>query len=302
MKKKIDIGVATVCRRDGFSFLLKSLQAIKLETVEVEKLYVVCNTEDKFYIEYVKLELSKQRYSYELIVEEKRGISFARNHVLKKATSTFVAFLDDDEWVDENWLENLSLNIDKYNADVVFGPVISSTQENTSIWTRAQIRPRYLTGTTVPYGGTGNVLMKTSAFREQGLLFDEDFGLSGGEDTEFFSRMKRMDKTLIWCDEALAFEHTDKDRRTFAWAVRRAYRGGQTYARILKLHRVESSKFLSEIIILILKIVARFIFFLALVLIGQWGKSARNFLSMVSYFGRVTIEFSENKYFLEYKN
>lgn len=86
-------------------------------------------------------------------------------------------------------------------------------------------------GTRVEFGGTGNALVKASAVRGK-LAFDPRYGLSGGEDTDFFYRMWRSGALMVWCQEALLTECVSEERLTIRWLLRRAFGGGQRFADI----------------------------------------------------------------------
>ncbi len=75
----------------------------------------------------------REGYPFDLLyeVEDQRGISFARNRVLrtaKKRIASFIAFIDDDEYPDHHWINNLLNVILECNADVVAGPVFLCCQ------------------------------------------------------------------------------------------------------------------------------------------------------------------------------
>ena len=82
------------------------------------------------------------------------------------------------------------------------------------------------------FGGAGNVLMKRRMVTHPHTRFDPSFGLTGGEDTEFFYRLFVSGRRLIWCDEAVVTEPVSETRLTLQWIRRRGFRSGQTYQRI----------------------------------------------------------------------
>ncbi len=63
-----------------------------------------------------------------------------------------------------------------------------------------------------------------------GLNFSDDWGLPGGEDTEFTLRMSAGGVRLLWCDEALAYEPVDEDRRRDSWLFARYVNNGRILA------------------------------------------------------------------------
>ncbi|HEY0105182.1 MAG TPA: hypothetical protein VGB91_03800, partial [Rhizomicrobium sp.] len=62
--------------------------------------------------------------------------------------------------------------------------------------------------------------------------FDPAFALSGGEDRDFFVRLKRGGARLAWCDEAAAFGAVPQQRMSLRWALSRAYGIGNSDMRV----------------------------------------------------------------------
>jgi len=170
------------------------------------------------------------------VVEPRQSISHARNLAMKLVSAELFAFVDDDEVICENWLKLMLSCIEKYQADVVFGPVIGVLPADAPQWAtkhRAFNRPRRKTGSPVLFGGCGNVLIRRASLGSPLAEFDITYGLTGGEDTEFFHRMRMTGGRFVWCDEALAYENVPPERLTPRWVRRRGYRSGQSYARIV---------------------------------------------------------------------
>ena len=86
-------------------------------------------------------------------VEPNRGVSFARNRSVRMAGECdYVGFVDDDEFVEENWLDELLNAQVLYNADVVLGPVLPAFDYEPPVWIkkgRFFERPRHPTGTSI---------------------------------------------------------------------------------------------------------------------------------------------------------
>ena len=164
-----------------------------------------------------------------------KSIAITRNVALDNAHGDVVGFLDDDEQVAPDWLTSMIGCMEDQRADCVFGPVDGIVPDDAPAWIRHGRffdRPTMASGTVVPYGGTGNVLMRAECIAG-GHRFDSRFGRTGGEDTDFFYRLHCGGAKLVWCNEARAVEHVPKERLKLRWLLRRAFRGGQTYADIV---------------------------------------------------------------------
>lgn len=168
--------------------------------------------------------------------EPVQNIAQARNRALSLCGGDYVAFIDDDEEATPDWLRYLLHTARAFEADAVFGPVVPVYPDNTPEWVRRGRffeRARYRTGTLCPHGGAGNVLVSRKTLASTGAQFDQAYGRTGGEDTNFFYRLGQRGARMVWCDEALVDEAVAEARMTPAWLIRRAYRGGQLYGRIL---------------------------------------------------------------------
>lgn len=164
------------------------------------------------------------------------GVSHARNRCLREAHGEWVAFVDDDEYVETAWLVELWNAARAGDADGIFGPVVPEFEGEPPLWlltSGAHQRPRLTTGTPMRWGNcrSGNVIFRRSLFVENGS-FDPRFAASGGEDSDFFWRCMATGAKLSWCDEAVVRERVPTSRMTRAWVLRRAFNGGRTFARL----------------------------------------------------------------------
>lgn len=171
------------------------------------------------------------------VSEPKRNISEVRNVGLQRAKDMgfdYILFLDDDEFVSENYFIQLENIVNDLQPDVVIGPVITLYHPDTPDWvikSKSYERSRKKSGEVVDTGNTGNALVKVSSIMDIGL-FNPVFGRTGGEDSEFFYRCKLHGLNMVWCDEAEVYEYLELQRCTLKYLLTRAIRGGQTYSRI----------------------------------------------------------------------
>ncbi|HEX2526161.1 MAG TPA: glycosyltransferase [Geminicoccus sp.] len=161
------------------------------------------------------------------------NISAARNACLEAANGTWMAFVDDDEWVDRDWLVRLFAAQADYQADVVVGPVFPQYPAGTPDWLVAA-NPLYVDwgkrGRVLDTGRSGNVLIRRALIGRHGLRFDLRLGKTGGEDTDFFNRLHRAGARLVATDDARIYEEVPAARLDPAYIRRRALRSGQSYA------------------------------------------------------------------------
>jgi succinoglycan biosynthesis protein ExoM len=170
-----------------------------------------------------------------------RNISVARNACLNAARATLIAFIDDDEVAQPDWLACLVSELDRTQADVVFGKVNATYDVDAPGWLRRadlHSTPAPLRRGKIEGGYTCNVLMKRKAIGA--FRFDPSFGRSGGEDTAFFTMLARAGAAMAYTPSAIVVEPVSRGRANLTWLTTRAYRAGQTYG-LLRLREGEAS-------------------------------------------------------------
>ena len=169
--------------------------------------------------------------------ESNKNISIARNRAIKESNGQWLALIDDDEFAHESWLSHLLKAAESHEADVVFGPVLPVFSERPPSWIvegRFFDRGRHTTGARVGWhdARSGNALIRSGLLSRIECPFSESFGLTGGEDSVLFKRLQDLQTRMIWCDEAIVYEHVPPDRANLKWLLTRSFRIGQIWARI----------------------------------------------------------------------
>jgi succinoglycan biosynthesis protein ExoM len=177
--------------------------------------------------------------------EPVRNIAAARNRAVDEASGRWLAFVDDDETVEEGWLAAYLERARRGESDGFFGPVLPRLEQVVTPWLAPELfyaRPRHRTGAILARSDlrTGSALVRAALF--QGRRFDLDYGRSGAEDSELFGRMLRSGARFEWCDEARVVEWIPPERHTPRWLVRRAFRGGVVWTRIERAGAMESHR------------------------------------------------------------
>lgn len=232
----VDVCVATYHRPQGLARLLRALGELRFsagESVPDVRVVVVDNDPDGSARAVVDDVDGSQAVAY--AIEPRRGIAQARNRLVAEARdeAEFLAFIDDDEWPDPDWLAELLTAMSRFRADAVAGPVLPNFSAQVPTWLSQGgffNRPRFDTGTKLPYAATANVLVRASPLRKLAPTFDERLGLIGGEDTHFFMRFVAAGHTIVWSDTAVVHEDVPSSRATVGWLLQRAYRGGNAFA------------------------------------------------------------------------
>ncbi len=164
--------------------------------------------------------------------EVRAGIPLARNAVLQAARNLnpdWIAFVDDDEVIDREWLIEMAAAMERWPADVYHGWTHSTPEDANAPWALHRPRNKRIAGPEMETAGTDNIVFSTSAVT--GLRFDEGMRFSGGTDIDFFYRITDRGSKIIWVLIAIVREVTPTARLSFSYQVRRAYSvaGAQAY-------------------------------------------------------------------------
>jgi glycosyltransferase involved in cell wall biosynthesis len=227
----VAVCIATFRRPQGLDDLLKGLAALKLADDGLDvKVVVVENDSDGPGREVC--DRWRERFPFPLIygAEPRRGIPFARNTSVALAGDVdFLAFIDDDEIPEPEWLAELLKAQARCDADLVSGPVLARYEQPPPAWMaegRFHDNHFYKTGDRVMPTGAGNVLIRKTAIDQIVPPFDESLALAGGSDGQLFFNLKRLGCSAVYTEAAVAHELVPPSRCTWRWMLGRDYRIG----------------------------------------------------------------------------
>jgi succinoglycan biosynthesis protein ExoM len=170
-------------------------------------------------------------FQIQYIAEPVQNIARARNRAVTGNICDYIAMIDDDEVPCDNWLLRLICLAQATGAHGVLGPVRPLYPPGCPSWLQRSglcDRPTYPTGQPLQYHQTrtGNALVSNSLFDGEAEPFKVEFGLSGGEDIDFFRRKISQGFRFLWCNEADAFEVVLPDRWSLSYYFQRQLRLG----------------------------------------------------------------------------
>lgn len=242
--RHVVVAVPTFKRPQMLERLLGALE--KLET-RAQVCVIVGDNDGENHQGFDLCEALKPHYRWPLtaIIVSERGISQNRNALaeaaLAKPDTQFIAMLDDDEWPDPHWLDAFLDVQAETGADALHGAVLRAYDETRADWAKDWDGMGDLRGTTGPVAmieGTGNVIMTRGCFDDLPRpWFDPGFALTGGEDRDFFFRLKQLGKTFAWADAAKVQATVPVTRASLGWALKRAYRVGNSDMRVFLKYR-----------------------------------------------------------------
>lgn len=184
------------------------------------------------------------------VTELTRNMSTLRNRGFAEALGIWLAFIDDDEVADPDWLAQLVATARKANADIAVGPRLArfAAGEPPAYDPMGEqfVRDLHLPDgaaieLTAPSGkpryglGTGNSLFRLATCFPGGRgMMREAFGDAGGEDAELFVRLHREGRRIVWAANARVTETVATHRTEVAYRLVRTLREAQHYVAIYK--------------------------------------------------------------------
>ena len=150
-----------------------------------------------------------------------RGVSNARNVGLEIATGEYIQFLDADDYIEENMLEDLINIIDTYNPDLIISGIKKIDENNKLI---ENILPAFYGMTTISkmlenfgeiqrktgiYGYISNKFIKKSIIEKNNLKFNTNIWLA--EDLDFYLELYKYISTVYFCQHSYYYYLIDAD-------------------------------------------------------------------------------------------
>jgi glycosyltransferase involved in cell wall biosynthesis len=249
---KVAVCICTYDRSQSLTRLLSSLQNIELtglNPLSVE-IIVVDNDPNR------ETEAICLRSGHRLpipvhyVPEHEAGITHARNRAVSEALqrqADFVAFIDDDDRPEPDWLLALLDRQAVTGADIVFGtwvldPHMPQWARDTGIFrSPVKVKNENKGGR---YGlpgcaSTCNVLVSRSALEAvaaHGPVFTHAFKNSGGEDKDFFIRAHKLGAVLTSADTSVIHRNQEPLRYTARGLLRRGFKNGCSQLIMARYH------------------------------------------------------------------
>jgi len=156
--------------------------------------------------------------NFDYFLESNQGLSHARNRGWRESKGTYVAYIDDDCKLPENFLSNGIKIIDEVDPDVFGGPYFAFYNNQKPDWYKdaygshkAYNEARYIDETPEVLHG-GNFFIRR-ALLESSDGFDTNLGMKGnklayGEETDLIRRIiQKFPKSKFYYDPALYLYH-----------------------------------------------------------------------------------------------
>lgn len=260
---KVSVIISTYTN-ERFRDVLRCVESINNQTLKPYEILLVLDPVEKL-VEFYKNAVP----SYvKVVVSDGFGLSEARNKGVVESRGDILAFIDDDAWAEETWLEKI---VENYYDETIYGvggrilPVFEGERPK---WLPEELDwivgctykglPEQKTQIRNPIGA--NMSFRREAFEIAGLFRSEvgRYGkkLLSGEEAEFAMRLRKLkpDARIIYEPSAIVYHKVSKSRTKVSYAVKRAFYEGYSKAILSKDYFLEAeTKYFVFIIKSILK-------------------------------------------------
>ncbi|MFO1220336.1 MAG: glycosyltransferase family A protein [Burkholderiaceae bacterium] len=232
------IGIPTFRRPQSLRLLLESLVP---ELADRQVLVIVADNDCGQRVPMLVREFSKRIAEICSIAVSTRGIAAVRNALVDAAYERapgwqLLIMLDDDGEVQPGWFHALTMVARSTAAHVTGAAVVCPLPPGAGLLARNSefaLRERWPTGVVAMLAVGQNMCIARQV--EQLVArpwFNGEYGLSGGEDHEFFAKVKQAGGILAWADEAVVSEPQPPERLSGRAVLYRSLTTGITTARI----------------------------------------------------------------------
>ena len=249
---RIAICVCTHNRSQGLMRLLVSLQDIELSgyNPQAVELIVVDNSPNPETEAICRRAAPRLPINLLYITEHRSGITYARNRGVEVALergADFVAFIDDDDQPQADWLIQLLDRQAVTGADLVFGTWVLDAMmpqwaRESGIF-RSPVKAKH-ENKGGRYGlpgcaSTCNALVGRGILERIetiGPVFNHAFRFSGGEDKDFFIRAHDLGARLASADMSVIHRNHEPDRYTARGLLKRGFKNGCSQVSMARYH------------------------------------------------------------------
>ncbi|MEO7053550.1 MAG: glycosyltransferase family A protein, partial [Rhizomicrobium sp.] len=212
MAERVVIAIPTCKRPESLARLLRAIAALDTDA-EISVLVADNDARNHQGFDLCERLAASYRWPLRAVIEPVRGIAPVRNRLVSEALKSdaqFIAMIDDDEWPTPGWIARFLETQKQTGADVLQGSILFVQEADAS---KPVLDIRRPTGPADMLEGAGNLLIRRQVVEQMTApWFDPAFALTGGEDLDYFMRLKRAGYRLGWADEAQALGEVASQR------------------------------------------------------------------------------------------
>ncbi|MCM1034670.1 MAG: glycosyltransferase family 2 protein [Paludibacter sp.] len=239
MGVRISIVVPTYNRCSMLSDTLRSLVAMRADAHDWECIIVNNNsTDDTEHVVNRFLAHEGAGYKFRMVKEEIQGLSAARNRGIHESAGDLIAFIDDDERVNEGFIESyLSVFKSNTNISAASGKVIAEYVDGRPEWMSPLLEkpiafPVDLGEKVKDYPkrlhpAGGNMVVSRSVLEQVGG-FNPELGrkgesLIGGEEYDLVDRIRIMEGRIVYVPGAVIYHRIEASKLCWDYLDRLTY-------------------------------------------------------------------------------
>ena len=268
---RLSIVIATYNRATLLLDALKSVIRQSAPAQEWECVVVNNNSSDNTSECFAEFAGEHPEYNLRIVDEPNQGLSYARNRGIRESVGEYIAIIDDDEHIAEDFVAAYIKLFDSVpEAVAAGGPIVARYPTGRPRWmscyTERPIANTMYFGEEVrefPKGrvpGGGNMALRRSAIRRYGV-FDTSLGYSGesligGEECDLFERLQIADAKYYYVPTAVMYHIIPREKLTKEYFARLSYNVGvsqlrraRLYRRVWRVRFVELSKWVATLLI-----------------------------------------------------
>jgi glucosyl-dolichyl phosphate glucuronosyltransferase len=245
MKRKSIITVA-ICTYNRERYLPQLFNSIQTQTIDFSLIEVLLvnnnspgNTEELGAI----FAQNNPNIAYRYFLETKQGLSHARNRCIEEAQGKYITFLDDDAFIQSDYLSLLWEKFEQNESvSAIGGKILLHFESIVPAWESKYLNPLMgyydkgnesftYDGSNNNYPRGSNMSFRTAIFEEIGL-FNPQLGRIGGnllagEEKDIFNRIFKLKKhQVVYFPELVVFHSVPVERTTRDFIQKQALQTG----------------------------------------------------------------------------
>ena len=243
--KKLSLIIATYNRSQS---LLRTLGSVVSQSAPAEVWECVVvnnNSTDSTAEDFARFASEHQGFNLRMVTEHKQGLSNARNCGIAASVGQYIAIIDDDETLEEGYIESYIEFFDSFPTAMAAGGAVRAVFESGRPRWMSHYTERMIANTLdldiavtlfpknrVPAGG--NMAFRREIFDSVGV-FNPQLGrngqsLMGGEENDLFARLRAEAYPLYFVPNAAIYHYIPAEKTTEDYFDRLCYNIGRSKA------------------------------------------------------------------------
>ena len=224
--------------------LISCLEHIKKQKKNLDLTEIIVVDNDRYSKLFNSIKSYSRFFFLRYKIESKIGLSNARNTGARIANGDYLAFIDDDVCLPENYLSILNSVIKKYHPDIFGGPVYPKYDTNKPFWFRDEYETRkYVKKSRFIFKESitgANFIIKKSVYNKLGGC-DPTYGMTGnkqglGEERKLLEKYRKetqkINQRIYYCLELWVNHSISQYKLNLNYRILRSFSNGRVGVKI----------------------------------------------------------------------